>query len=81
MGRQEVAAEIKRKKLVSETGVSGDTPRGSERLALCSQDIFTYLKLLSHLQKERDSGSWCPSILFLLLHFSLPWTLPSMHGG
>lgn len=40
MGRQEAAAEIRRKKLVSATGVSGDTQRGSERLALCSQDTF-----------------------------------------
>lgn len=48
MGRQEVAAEIKRKKLVSETGVSGDTQRGSERLALCSQDAF-------HIPKTSES--------------------------
>lgn len=39
---------------LSATEVSGDTLRGCERFALCSQDIFTYLRHLSHLEKKRQ---------------------------
>lgn len=81
MGRQEVAAKIRRKKLISATVVSGDTQRGSERLALCSQDTFHISKTSESLGEGKSLGGQCPSVLFRLLHFSLPWSLPSMQGG
>lgn len=74
MGRQEVAAEIRRKKLVSQKLELVGTHRGALKdLHSAAKTLFTYLKHLSYLEKERESGRPVPfnPVLFAAFFSSL----------